>query len=457
MNAPLVLQQYWQLARTLMFPLRVTRWLMIGTLLLSVLGGFLLWWIEQPVVLIISAAIAYTIVILICVMVPAQMLSLVSSKQLFWIPGLRRKTFVILFFSYGVTALLVSLLFSFRFNAVPFVVGVAVAFTFAAAIAVLMLVTSVYFQGFQPFVFVLIWIVYFIAEQLLQVYALVSFAVGVLMWTILYLWWTRWVPQKYFMNYMTMSVAKLRDAQEQQAGVIQSLGYWLSSAPRSLCGTLLLGVSDGFKARLKHELGQLVVIVFMVLIFSYFFRDVPKDGFLKMAPFMVLTFMVARNAQIQLLCYRNLYRVWVFYSGSRASLFNYVERQYATHIVFAYGALVLVLLVANMQMGSNAVPISLLAFGVVIGVLFVAQLFYLGWIIYQKTSASMVWFGWLTNIIAALFLILAALVGLFWMPNVSQNADQYGIFIGIMLSVLIVIRYWAISSWKKINFYRAKN
>ncbi len=157
MSAPLVLQQYWQLTRTLMFPLRVTRWLMTGTLLLVMLGGLLLWWVEQSVVLIISGALISAVVILIGIMVPAQMLSLASSKQLFWIPGLRRKTFLILFCLYSLTALLGSLLLVFKPNAVSLIVGVAVAFTFMAIIAALMLTASVYFQGFQPFIFVLIW------------------------------------------------------------------------------------------------------------------------------------------------------------------------------------------------------------------------------------------------------------------------------------------------------------
>jgi hypothetical protein len=456
MSAALVLQQYWQLTRTLVFPLRVTRWLMMGTLLLAMLGGILFWWAEHPVVLMISGGIAYTFIILIGIMVPAQMLSLASSKQLFWIPGLRRKTFLILVCVYSLAALLVLLLFALKLNVVSFAASVAVAFTFAAAIAVLMLVSSAYFQCYQPFIFVLVWIVYFIAEQLLMVHALISFALGVLIWSMLYLWWTRWVPQKYFINYMIISPAKLRDIKERQAGVVQSLAVWLSSAPRSLCGTLLSGASDGFKARLKYELGQLAVVLSMVLIFSYFFRDVPKDGFLKMAPFMVLTFIVARSAQIQQLCYRNLHRLWMFYGGSRTNLFHYVEKQYALNIGFAYGALVLVMLIINAQLGGNAVPISFLAFGVAIGVLFTTQLFYLGWVIYQKTNASTIWFGWLTNIIAALFLVLTALLDLFWVPNISHNSQHYGIVLSLMLAVLLVLRYWALNRWNKIDFYRVK-
>lgn len=457
MSVPLVLQQYWQLARTLMFPLRLTRWLMLGALALAALGGLLLWLIELPVVLMVSAGVVSAIVILISMMVPAQMLSLASSKQLFWIPGLRRKTFIILFGLYGLTALLVSLLLSFAPKAFPFVTGLGVALTFVAVIAALMLMASVYFQGFQPFIAVLIWVLYFAAEQLLLVNALISYALGALIWSILYFWWTRWMPQKYFLNHMTISPAKLREAKDQQTGLVQSLAYWMSSVPRSLCGTILSGSSDGFKALLKYEFGQLVSVLFMILIFSYFFRDVPKEGFLKMIPFFVITFMAARNVQIQLLCYRNLHRVWMYYGGSRISLFHYVEKHYALNIGLAYGALVLMMLILNAQLGSKALPISLLGFGVAIGVLFTTQLFYLGWVIYQKTTASMVWLGWLTGIITMLFLLLMVLLDLFWMPNASQDTDQYGIFIGVMLVVLIMIRYWALNHWHKINFYRARN
>lgn len=457
MSAPLVLRQYWQLTRTLMFPLRVTRWLTVGTLVLALLGGLLFWWAEHPVVLIISGAIASTILILVGIMVPAQMLSLASSKQLFWIPDLRRKTFFILFFLYGLTALLVSLLLAFKPNAVPVIIGVSVAFTFVATLAALMLIASVYFQSFQPFMFVLIWGFYFFAEKFLLSSALINFASGCLIWSALYLWWTRWIPHKYFLNYMTVSPAKLREAKEQQAGVVQSFAYWASSTPRSLCGTLLSGASDGFKSRLKYEFGQLIVVLLMVLIFTYFFRDVSKDGFLKIIPFIALTFMASRNVQIQLLCYRHLHRIWMFYHGSRMNLFYYLEKQYALSIGLAYGALVLGMLIVNFQLGSKAAPISMLFFVLATGGLFTVQLFYVGWIIYQKTAASMVWLGWITGIITSLFLALVALLDIFWMPNFIQNPDYYWIFIGIMLAVLMALRFWALNSWSTINFYRVRN
>lgn len=457
MSAPLVMQQYWQLARTLMFPLRATRWMTIGFIVLIALGGLLLWWFDQPILFVIGSGAVVVISILVGIMVPAQMLSLVSSKQLCWIPGLRRKTFFILFCLYSLIALVTSLLFSFKPNGYPLLTSIAIAFTLVGIIAALMLTASVYFQGFQPFIFASMWGLYFAVEQLVHINTVICMITGLLVWIMLYVWWARWVPQKYFTNYMTMSPAKLREAQEQQAGVVQTLGYWLSSAPRSLCGTLLLGASDGIKARLKHELGQLLVIVFMALIFFYFFRGVPKDGFLKMMPFVFLTFMAARNVQIQLLCYRNLHRVWMFYNGSRTSLFHYVEKQYAMNIGLAYGVLVLVLLIINSQLATHAVPMSLLAFGVVTGVLFTVQLFYLGWIIYQKTDASVVWFGWIINITVALFFVLAALLDLFWMPNISRDTDHYGVIIGVMLAVLIVLRYWSLNSWRRINFYRVKS
>lgn len=457
MSAPLVLQQYWQLMRTLMFPQRVTRWLIMGVLVLAILGGLLLWWVEQPVVLIISAVLAFTIIILIGIMVPAQMLSLASSKQLFWIPGLRGKTFLILFFSYSLTALLVSLLPVFNPNAASLIVGVAVAFAFVAIIAALMLMASVYFQGVQPFIFILIWGVYFIAEQLLLVSALISFVLGSLIWIILYLWWTRWIPQKYHLNYMTTSPAKLREAKERQVSIIQSLSYRMSSLPRSLCGTLFGGAPDGFNARLKYELGQVVGVLFMVLIVSYFLRGVPKEGFLKIFPVFLLTFMASRNVQIQLLSYRNLYRIWMFYSGSRTSLFYYVEKQYAQNIGFAYASLVLVTLVINFMLGDQSIPMGLLAFTGAVGILFAAQLFYLSWIVYQKTAASMVLLGWLTGILTALFILLMAFMDLLWGPNSAQHFNDYWLLIGVMLVVLIAVRYWALKVWGKINIYRVKN
>ncbi len=456
MSAPLVLQQYWQLIRTLMFPLRATRWMTVGFMGLLALGGLLLWWFDQPIVLMIGSGALVVISILIGVMVPPQMLSLVSSKQLSWIPGLRSKTFFILLSLYSLIALTSALLFSFKPNGYPFLTSMATAITLVAVIAAAMLITSVYFQGFQPFIFASIWLLYFAVEQLVQINALVCIAVGLLVWGALYWWWCRWIPEKYLVNYMTLSPAKMREMQEQKVGVVQAFNYWVSSTPKSLCGTLLLGTSDGLKAQLKYELGQVIALLLMVLLCSFLLRGMTEAFFLKMAPVIIFTFMSMRNVQFQVLIYRNLNRAWIYFDGSRTRFFNYVERQYFQHVGIAYGTMLCIIVGINFVFG-NTLSLYFLATIVVISGLFAAPLFYLGWIIYHKTTASLGWLGWLSGIMVILFILLLTSLSLFWQPAAGLELQNNWWLILGMLVVLVCMRYWAIRVWSRMSFYRVKN
>jgi hypothetical protein len=453
MNLSLATQQYWQLVRTLMFPLRGVRWIAVGTLGLMVLGGLLLLLTGSPIVLIISVAMCLTVVVAAIIILPMQMLSMVSSKQFFWISGLRNKTFVIIFSLNCLITLLVVLALESKPNDLSMINVSAMVFLVTSIVSFFMLLGRVYFQAFMPFFFAGMWGVYFLGFKWLYDYGLLNFSISIIIWLCFYRWWCGWVPQKFFQNYLALSPDKMLEHQSQSAGV-EVFYSWGSSAPRSLCGTLLSGVSDGIKSWLKYEMGQIIVISIMLLVFFFLFRDGPKEIILKILPVIVFTFVVARNAQVQMLCYRNLSRIWMFFEGPRNGLFPYLEKQCFINMGIVCIELFIMLVAIHFLFDGINFGQGLIVFAVVIGNLFSALLFYLGWVIYHKTEANTVWLGWITSSLVVIVIIILGLRSIFGPSDI--NYTELWSKVGVILVLTLLARFWAGNGWKKMNFYRVK-
>jgi hypothetical protein len=440
--------------RTLVFPLRGVRLITAGTLGLMVLGGVILLLTGSPIVLLLSACIALAVAIAIAIIMPKQMLSMVSSKQLFWVPGLRNKTFVILCSINCLVALLFLLLLESKPNDFSLINILALLFLTLGLVSALMLFGSVYFQWFTPFIFVGVWGLYLLVGERLYDLPLVNFFLCALVWLCLFRWWQKWVPQKYFRNDFLFSTEKLHEKQKSRSAGINLFHYWRSLAPRSLCGTLLIGGSDGVKSRLAYEFGQMVVIFLMLMVFFFVLRGSPSESVLKILPVIIFTFIAARNSQMQVLCYR-LHPVWLYFDRPRIELLSYLEKQYFLNMAIVCVEVILVLLAIHFLFDSIGLIQELIVFTAVAGNLFSCVLFYVGWIIYQKTEANIQWLGWINGILIAVILIILGLNSIFGTSDI--NYIELWSETAILLVLAILARYKAVNAWKKMNFYRVKS
>src|SRR5690606_212675 len=92
MNISRISNQYWQLARTLLLPTNFIRKLLLLLLSLALLSGVL---IDSKALLAVTTASSFLLFIMLGLLLPGQMLALVSSKQLRHLTDLRQKLFVI--------------------------------------------------------------------------------------------------------------------------------------------------------------------------------------------------------------------------------------------------------------------------------------------------------------------------------------------------------------------------
>jgi hypothetical protein len=457
MSVPMVLQQYWQLIRALWFPLRFVRWLAVAEVGLLTIGGLVLWWENQAVVLIVAIGIGLVLSITVSIMVPGQVLAFVSSKQLSWIPGLRIKVCILLMCLCLLLALAGSYwLITMNKGAQGFTSMFSVALLFLSFVSVLMVVSRVYLGFFQVFIFPLIWFSSIAAEHFFRVELLACWGLIAIVWIGFYFWWRQWQPQKYLVNVMTLPQAKMKELQEQQQGLGRPLSHYLSSTPGSLPGTLLLAASDGFNTYIKREIGYLLLIALTVALMLFLMRQIPINVLQHLTLVLIVVYFLSRGFQLQLNIYRNLYRLWPVLGGTRRAVLYYVERQFIVQMAVMFFPVMVIGVLLNNFFGSAGISIVVLLFSGLISALLLVQLFYVSLVIYIKSAASVAWLNWLSSILTVCFMLLITYLDLLWGNNVRQSSSDYWLFCGVLVLMVLAARLWALRSWRYINFTRVK-
>lgn len=457
MNIQTSLNQYWRLMLVMLLPARYVKWL--GVLTLAVLTpGIVLYFFDISFVLYIGSALILLLLMMVGMLVPGQMLALRSSKQFQCLADLRRHLFLIAFCFWMLVALILTVTMRF-FEPKDFVFHSVFALTFMAmsCVALLFVVVGSYMQAAQGFVPLFVWILFFSAKSanlFAEENAGIYWAVSALLWLVMFIWWFRWQPQKYLVNFMTLPAAEM---QRLQMTNTQALAAAFSAVPNTLAGSLLVGASDGTQAWCKRELGQLVFFMLMLAFVFYWVKQIPPAAAGIMLSIYLFVFICIRGSVIFQYIFRNLYRLWMNSSYSRVTLLAYIEQRYSLLLIASLLPAFLVVGLINHYYLNDVLSLFHLAYLSLIGLLICGMSFYLGLFIYLKTAASFLWLNWVTPIVNI------ALIGLMVYFNVLFGADpsvehrDYLAFSAGLFILVLVGRTWVKSQWHSINFFRVKN
>lgn len=456
MNIQATLNQYWRLILVMMLPARYVKWLGLLTFTVLMLG-VTLYYFGISFVLQIGSAFSFLLLAMVGMLVPGQMLALRSSKQFQCMADLRFPLFVIALFFWLLTSLLitVSMWFlesaGFRFNSVFALVFMALSST-----ALLFTVAGTYMKTAQGFVPLFVWALFFSAKNAdffstakVATYWWISLA----LWLVMFVWWFRWQPQKYLVNCMTLPAAEI---QRQQIHNTQAIASIFSSVPRTLAGSLLVGASDGIQAWWKRELGQFVFFLLMLALMLYWIKQVPTHvaGFMVSICFFI--FICIRGGIIFQGMFRNLYRLWMNSSYSRAEIFSYIEKCYFLLLVSSIVPLILVFALINHYVLDGWVSLFSGAYLLLFGYLVCSFSFYLGLFIYIKSSASFLWLNWIGSIVNIGLVGLMVYFNILFGTDPSVEHRDYLAFSVGLLMLILVGRTWVKSHWRTLNFFRVK-
>jgi len=457
MNIQATLNQYWRLILVMLLPARYVKWLGVLTLAVLVLGA-VLHFFDISFVLYIGSALNLLLLMMVGMLVPGQMLALRSSKQFQCMADLRHHLFLIALCFWASVSLILTVTMSF-FEPKGFVFHSVFALTFMAmsCVALLFAVVGSYMQTVQGFVPLFVWILFFSAKNadlFSEQNAGIYWAISLLLWLVIFVWWFRWQPQKYLVNFMTLPAAEM---QRLQMTNTQAIAAAFSAVPNTLAGSLLVGASDGIQAWCKRELGQLVFFVLMLAFVFYWIKQIPPAAAGIMLSIYLFIFICIRGSVIFQYIFRNLYRLWMSSTYSRAALLSYIEKRYFLLLAVSLLPVVLVVGLINYYFLNDVLSLFHLAYLLLIGLLLCGLSFYLGLFIYLKTAASFLWLNWVSPIVNIALIGLMVYVNVLFGPDPSLEHRDYLAFSAGLLILVLVGRTWVKSHWHKINFFRVKN
>jgi hypothetical protein len=324
-------------------------------------------------------------------------------------------------------------------------------------VAVLFAVVGSYMQTAQGFVPLFVWLVFFSAKGanlFSAAYVSSYWLITLVLWVGMFIWWFRWQPQKYLVNFMTLSAVEM---QRQQANSVQAITSVFSAIPKTLAGSLLVGVSDGVQAWWKRELGQLVFFLLLLMFMLYLVRQIPASGASMMISIYVFIYICIRGGVIFQSFFRNLYRLWISSNYSRVEILAYIEKRYFLMLVASMVPVTLVFVLINHYLLNDVLGLFKGAYVLFIGFLFISLAFYVGLLVYIKSAASFVLLNWITPIVNLSLIGTMVYLNILWGPNPSHEHASYLWFSGALLMLILLGRVWVKSSWKSVNFYRVKN
>lgn len=457
MNAQGIMNQYWRLILVMMLPARYVKWLAVLTIAVLVLG-VILYFFDISFVLYIASAISLLLLMMVAMLVPGQMLALRSSKQFQCMADLRRPLFIIALCFWLLVSLILTLTMGFlepkefRFNSV-----FALAFMALSCVALLFIVVGSYMQTAQGFVPLFVWMLFFSAKNTdfftvanIGIYWLISLS----LWLVMFVWWFRWQPQKYLVNFMTLTAAEM---QRQQINNTQAIAAAFSAAPKTLVGSLLVGVSDGIHAWCKRELGQLAFFLIALMFILYWVKQLSVNVASVFFIIYLFIFICIRGGIIFQHFFRNLYRLWMNSPYSRAEIFIYIEKRYFLLLLSSLVPGILVFGLINHYVLDDLLSLFKGAYLLLIGLLICSLSFYLGLFIYLKSAASFLWLNWISPIVNIGLIGLMVYFNVLFGPNPSAEHVDHLAFSAGLLVLILLGRQWVKTHWRTLNFFRVKN
>ncbi len=457
MNIQATLNQYWRLVLVMLLPARYVKWLGVLSLAVLMLGA-VLHFFDISFVLYIGSAINLLWLMMVGMLVPGQMLALRSSKQFQYMADLRHHLFIIALCFWVSVSLILTVTMSF-FEPKGFVFHSMFALTFMAVscVALVFAVVGSYMQTAQGFVPLFVWILFFSAKSadLFSEQNTGSYwAISLLLWSVMFIWWFRWQPQKYLVNFMTLQAAEM---QRLHMTNTQTIAAALSAVPNTLAGSLLVGASDGIQAWCKRELGQLVFFVLMLAFVFYWIKQMPPAAAVVMLSIYLFIFVCIRGSVIFQHIFRNLYRLWMNSRYSRATLLSYIEQRYFLLLILSLLPAVLAVGVINHYLLNDVLSLFHFAYLLLIGLLICGLSFYLGLFIYLNTAASFLWLNWVSPIVNIALIGLMVYFNILFGPEPSVEHQDYLAFSAGLLVLVLVGRTWVKTRWHRVNFFRVKN
>ncbi|HSC66513.1 MAG TPA: hypothetical protein VLC79_02395 [Cellvibrio sp.] len=431
----------------LLFPSLVIRWLAVITAAAFLIAFLLTKLLPRELVGIVAGVAGFLLLMISMVAIPSQMVAFASSRTASFLSGPREILLVV----YLLFSLLLSLGICWLWDFSQFSHYSPFMFLAVWLTTSLIFQASVYISIRWPVVHYFLYSCYLMLDDVvlwLEIYNPLCIALCILMtWVLFARWWLMWKPEKYKVNPLFVGML----AQQKMLGEQHANSWFYRASAATWLGSRLIGMPDGWFARSKRILPQLVYVPVSFLP-GYFLMG---GEWLRNFAFLGVLTGCGIVAQVLLVNYGlNLRRIWLCSPGARNELFSLLQKHFWLNVLPL--TLLLVLVAISVCLFWDGWQ-SLEAWCYFLSSLFLLQLlaFHLYWWMYERTQASLLWanlaclallFWWFLMSIATGFLIK-------W-PASWQLVSPLWILIPEI--ILLALLYKPVrSGFARVNFARA--
>lgn len=433
------------------------RWLLIvgGIVFLLCVPLYMVW--GNAIGLVVGGAILSMYIFLNSVSLPYQMLSIASSKQVGLLPNIRQACFWMFLFSCTIVSGPIAILIHLSQKS-EIINSYLSVFILVSALLMLNMIVGQKFPRLQGLIFLCFWALPHVYKLLVKVnliqLAIFCFSV----WFAFYRHWLAWRPQKYHPNIFGMSQNQWIEFNKLGGLAAWQLSKLFSDKSNTLAGSLFLGRPDGWKSRL---IGAVGVLAGLVILIGLFFAVSDVENFSRFMVFAghvniyIIYFSFACGVLLNI--FRNVNKVWLYFSGRREDLFLFLERSFYFSAM-SYGFPILLVhacvdfMLLDWSMYRELVWITLMYALIVIFVTFYAQL-----IIYHKTKASVRWSGWINILVMLISIVPVIACNVLWVEQKGNIIQLAGYLFGASIFGIFMLRNWVKRVWRLADLVRIKS
>ena len=389
------------LLRVLCFPFRWFNWIGLFGVVLLVIGVVANIFLNAVPVILIGDSIAALYCFLILMFMPGQCLALISSKQLCLLDNIKRRLLFILIAFVTILSCLVAVLPIYTplegADALSILRLYCAVFSCISIIFAIFTVVCSKLNGMQGFIFVFAGVFIKMGAWLYSHDVAISVCTSLLVWIVYSRWLLRWKPERFYQNMFSVSQTDWLKNQQMQQFWLLSFVNRISGKPKSLVGSLLLGVSDGWSSQWKRSAFEVVVFLGLIFLPSLITGTSQIVQILVNNSYIYLAISVsAQLIKIYMAITTNLAKTWLFQADNRTGLLSEIERLFYPRVLVGIVPGLVVFC------GVNAIfsPVSinwLAVVNIIVATLLTSGvLLYANIQIFIKKQGSVTWTAWLS-------------------------------------------------------------
>jgi hypothetical protein len=452
--------RYWFLLQSLLVPARFIKgylWVVLGFIFLGVLTyPFNNTKLLFSVSFVMGFALFFLYSFLIFLMVPAQLLSIVSSKPISLLANFKQISFVFLVvLSLIFSSFILLSVYILEKKDLSLVNFLMILIIFSCFIFTHIFVYKINQSAFRYYGFVFVIFIsikpYF--SYLLSLNEFLLISIVVVIWCFFSLWWFKWKPEKFYENFMFSNFNNIQGKKYSHIPDFFNKNYFSGKANiGSLKGNFLLGTSDNYETAIKNLLTYFVVLSAVMFFFLYMFKNDFYKIFDTIGYIIIAVFIYIGPCAYFFNIYKNIKRIWLIHDGTRESLFFSVETIFLKKILLETSILITLLVFFQWAFLPNAVVLTnFLIMSLV--VLLMALISFYGLLFFYYRCQENVYSFKCHQAIANIVMVPAVLL-MAWLTQHYLLVGVIGVFIFGILA--LCLRYWTANHWKRVDFFKAE-